>query len=114
MFAYAGTTTERAQETLDVMLDEIRKLGDGIDDDELRRCKARTKSSLIMQQESTGARAGAIARDWFHLQRVKTLDEIHEQVEALTVDRIVEYLNQHPIQDVTVLTIGAEPLNVNL
>lgn len=114
VFAYAGTTTERAQETLDVMLEEIRKLANGIDDDELRRCKARTKSSLIMQQESTGARAGAIARDWFHLQRVKTLDEIHEQVEALTVDRIVDYLNRHPIQDVTVLTIGAEPLNVNL
>ncbi|WP_417851584.1 M16 family metallopeptidase [Thalassoglobus sp.] len=114
VLAYAGTTTERAQETLDVMLAEIRKLGEGIDDSELKRCKARAKSSLIMQQESTGARAGSIARDWFHLKRVKTLDEIHDEVEAITVDRILEYLNQHPLKNVTVLTIGAQPLEVNI
>ncbi len=114
VLAYAGTTTDRAQETLDVMLAEIQKLGEGIDEAELKRCKARAKSSLIMQQESTGARAGSIARDWFHLKRVKTLDEIHEEVEAITVDRILDYLNQHPIEDVTVLTIGAQPLDVNI
>ena len=114
VFAYAGTTTERAQETLDVMLAEIQKLAEGIDDEELRRCKARTKSSLIMQQESTASRAGSIARDWFHLQRVKTLDEIHTEVEELTVERIIDFLNRNPLQGVTVLTIGAEPLEVNL
>ncbi len=114
VLAYAGTTTDRAQETLDVMFNEIRNLGEGIDEAELRRCKARAKSSLIMQQESTGARAGSIARDWFHLKRVKTLDEIHQEVEAITVESIVEYLKQHPLDGVTVLTIGAEPLEVNL
>lgn len=114
VFAYAGTTTERAQETLDVMLAEIQKLAEGIDDEELRRCKARTKSSLIMQQESTASRAGSIARDWFHLQRVKTLDEIHAEVEGLSVERIIDFLNRNPLQGVTVLTIGAEPLEVNL
>lgn len=112
-FAYAGTTTERAQETLDVMLEEIRKLSQGIDDDELQRCKARAKSSLIMQQESTGSRAGSIARDWFHLKRIKTLDEIHDDVENLTVDLILDYLNRNPVQDVSVLTIGAEPLQIH-
>lgn len=114
VLAYAGTTTERAQETLDVMLAEIRKLSEGIDEAELMRCKARAKSSLIMQQESTGARASSIARDWFHLKRVKTLEEIHEQVDAISVEQIVDFLKRHPVQNATVLTIGAEPLDVHL
>ena len=112
VLAYAGTTTERAQETLDVTVAEMKRLGEGIDEAELRRCKARAKSALIMQQESTGARAGAIARDWFHLGRTVTLAEIHERIDALRVDQIMDYIARHPAENFTVLTIGAEPLTV--
>ncbi len=45
----------------------------GIAEDELVRCKARAKSSLVMQQESTFARSSSIARDWYHSNRVTTL-----------------------------------------
>src|SRR5690606_25044640 len=51
VLAYAGTTPERAQETLNVTIDVIRKLADGIEQNELDRCKAGAKSALIMQQE---------------------------------------------------------------
>ena len=112
VMAYAGTTTERAQETFDVMLHEIKRIGEDIDDAELARCKARAKSSLIMQQESTGARAASIARDWFHLKRINTLAEIHQIVDGLTVDQIVDYVNRNPVRDMTVLTIGAKPLQL--
>jgi predicted Zn-dependent peptidase len=112
VLAYAGTTVERAQETLDVVLREMGRLADGIGQDELDRCKARAKSSLIMQQESTASRAGSIARDWFHLGRVVTLDEVHERVNALTVEQVLEYARRHPPRDLTVLTIGPEPLHV--
>ncbi len=57
MICYAGTTHDRAQETLNVTLEEIRRLEGGITEEELHRCKASAKSSLIMQQESTRARA---------------------------------------------------------
>ena len=65
--AYSGTTADRAQETLDVMLHEIAALPGTITEDELDRVKARAKSGLVMQQESTAARASAMARQWFHL-----------------------------------------------
>ncbi len=86
---YAGTTTERAQETLDVILKELWRFNDGIGEDELRRCLARAKSSLIMQQESTASRAASLARDWFHLGRVTTLEEVRYELETLTVDRVL-------------------------
>ncbi|MCA8996928.1 MAG: insulinase family protein, partial [Planctomycetaceae bacterium] len=112
VMAYAGTTTERAQETLDVMIQEIQKLKDGIAADELARCHARAKSALIMQQESTGARASSIARDWFHLQRINTLEDVRKAVEAVTVDQILDYVERYPAEHFTILTIGEKPLKL--
>ncbi|WP_437229337.1 M16 family metallopeptidase [Planctomicrobium sp. SH661] len=112
VLAYAGTATDRAQETLDVMVAEMRKLADGVTEAELDRCKARAKSSLIMQQESTGARASAIARDWFHLRRVNTLTDIHNALNDLTVEQIVDYACRYPARDFTVLTIGEKELQL--
>ena len=110
VLCYAGTTTERAQETLDVLLKELTRLGDGIEEAELNRCKARAKSSLIMAQESTGGRAGSLARNWFYLNRNVTLDEVRSKIEALTTDSVLEYIKSHPAQDFTILTIGEKSL----
>ncbi|MEZ5943283.1 MAG: pitrilysin family protein [Planctomycetaceae bacterium] len=110
VMAYAGTTTERAQETLDVMLQVIRDLENGITEDELDRCKARAKSSLIMQQESTPSRAGSIARDWFYLTRVQTLTEIRAAIDSLSVDDVVQYIKSHPAQPIQGFCVGEHPL----
>ena len=111
VFCYAGTTNERAQETLDVTLAELRRLQEGITQSELDRCRARAKSGLIMQQESTIARAGSIARDWFHLGRVQTLTEVSDQVDALTMDSVMNHVRECPPKDFTVVTLGPEKLD---
>ena len=53
-------------------------------------CKARAKSSLIMQQESSSARASSIARDWYHLGRVTSLEEVRNRIENLTVPQLLD------------------------
>ena len=110
VMCYAGTTAERAQETLDVTLGELRRLAEGIEESELQRLKARVKSGLIMQQESSAARASAIARDWYHLHGVRTLDEVAAIVDGLTGQRINAYLEEHPPRDFTIVTLGPQPL----
>jgi predicted Zn-dependent peptidase len=112
VLAYAGTTAERAQETLDVTLRELQRLGEGISEDELHRCKARAKSSLIMAQESTLSRSSSIASDWFHLGRVTTLAEVRDRIEALTVDTVLDYVHRYPAGDFTILTLGPERLQM--
>ncbi len=113
ILCYAGTTNERAQETLDVTLQELRRLPEGIGEDELDRCKARAKSSLIMQQESSSARASSLTRDWYFLGRVITLDEVRSQIEAITVPRLLDHVARHPAKDFTILTLGPQPLEVD-
>lgn len=111
VFAYAGTTTERAQETLDVTVSEILRLPEGITDEELQRCKARAKSSLIMQQESTMARASSAARDIYHLGRVVSLDEINQRIDRLTVPVVREFVEAHAPRSMVLVTLGPKPLD---
>lgn len=112
VLCYAGTTNERAQETLDVMLQEIDRLAEGITDEELKRCQAGAKSALIMQQESSTARAARIARDWYLRGAIVTLEEIHDKLDALTPDAIADFVRRHPADDITLLTVGPQPLEI--
>lgn len=112
VICYAGTTTERAQETLDVLMAELVRLSDGVDAAELDRLKARIKSGLIMQQESSTARSGAIAADWYFLGRVRTLDELGTILDELSCDSINRYLAAHPPTEFAVVTLGSEELEM--
>lgn len=109
---YAGTTPDKAQQTLDVILDQFRILKNGISADEIQRAKVGLKTSLIMQSESTYARSSGIAADYFLLGRIRTLDEIREKIEALSVDSVQEFLKSHPFEDFTVVTLGPKPITV--
>jgi len=113
LFCYAGTSAERAQETLDVTLDELRRLTGGIEQHELDRLKSRIKAALIMQQESSSARSSSLARSWYHLGRVRTLEEIAERIDALSVEGINAYLAEHPPGELTIVTLGPRQLEVH-
>jgi predicted Zn-dependent peptidase len=110
ILAYAGTTAERAQETLDVLAAEIRQLFAGITDDEINRLKGRIKRALIIQQESSPSRASSIALDWYYLGRVRPLAELSAIIDGLTAESINRYLASNPPREMTVCTVGPQPL----
>ena len=113
VLCYSGTSTDRAQETLDVMLAELRRLGEGIRPDELARLKSRIKSTLIMQQESSPSRSATMAADWYHLGRAQKIEEVGRVIDELTCEGVNAYLAEHPPENFTVVTLGAEPLEVS-
>lgn len=103
---YAGTTPDRAQETLDVCIEEIRRLSDGIEEGEFHRAATGLKSHLIMQGESTGARASALAADQFRLGRPRSLEEIAAAVDAITLDQLNAYIACRRPEALTVVSLG--------
>jgi len=109
---YAGTTPERAQETLDVSLHEIRRLQAGVTDDEFRRAVVGLKSSLVMAGESTPARAAALASDWFRFGQTRTLADVAAEVDAITHDQLNAYLGQRDIGAITMVDLGPAPLSI--
>jgi len=112
IFCYASTSADRAQETLRVLLGEIRRLEEGIREEELEPVKAGVKSALIMSQESSAARAAVIARDWSLLGRVRPIEEIREAIDSLSADKINAYLQAHPPDGFVVVTVGPRELEV--
>ena len=108
--AYAGTTTERADETLEVLLGELRRLSEGVSEEELERARTGLLSKLVMQGESSGARASALARDIFLLGEPRTVDEIKAALTALSLDDVNSYLSNRYNPKFTVLTLGSKPL----
>jgi predicted Zn-dependent peptidase len=110
---YAGARPELAQETLDRMLDEFRNLVNGIEDEELDRVKIGLKSSLIMRQESTGARSGSIASDWYFLNRVRSLEELQSAIDGMTIPGVLDYLRRFPAKNFTIVTLGPAELVAN-
>ena len=114
VMCHAGTSTDRAQETLDVTLDEVRRIArDGVEAEELDTMRAGLKSSLIMQQESSMSRAGSLASDWFYLGRVRSVDEISSSLDALTAGSVSDFARDHDTSAaMTVLTLGPTPLTL--
>jgi predicted Zn-dependent peptidase len=110
ILCHASTTNERAQETLEVLLAELRRLPEGIAEEEVQRVRAGLKSSLVMQEESTAARASVLARSWFHLGRVRTVEEVAREIDKITPASILSYLDRCPPRDFTILTLGPKAL----
>lgn len=111
--AYAGTTPERAQETLDVLVGELKRVAEGVTPEEVERARVGMLSSLIMQEESSRARAGACARDMFMLGRVRSLDEITSAINSVTPATIAAFYEKNPPKDFTVVTLGPKELTLN-
>jgi len=112
IMCYAGTTPEKAQETLDVIIGEFGRLGDGISEEEMNRAKVGLKSTLILQSESSSSRAGSIGGDYYMLGRVRSLDEIKDKIEQTTVDSVLGFLRKKKFGDFTVVTIGPKEVTV--
>jgi predicted Zn-dependent peptidase len=114
VFGYAGTSPDRAQRTLDSYIVELKRLTQGVTADELDRAKIGMKSRVIMQGESSGARSGAIAYDFYHRARTRTLDEMRALIEAVTLPRVNNFLAANPVKELTVVTIGPEALKCGI
>jgi predicted Zn-dependent peptidase len=112
IMCYAGTTPDKAQETLDVIIQQFNELGDGISEEEIQRAKVGLESSLILSSESSSSRAGSIAGDYYMLGRVRSLDEIKEKVDQTSVDSVLGFLRSNKFKDFTVVTIGPKQVTV--
>lgn len=112
IFGYAGTSNDRAQATLDCFVAELHRLSEGIQPDELDRAKIGLKASTIMSGESTGARAGAIAHDYFMRGRIRTLDEIKTAIDSVTVEKVNDYLKRNQPGPFTIVIVGPKELKL--
>lgn len=109
--SYVGTTPDRAQESLDVLFDELTRINLGdVTGEELDRAKIGARSRLVFSGESTGARAGAIASDIARLGRARSLHERLESIARIELDELNGYLRRRTPGRATIQTLGPAEL----
>ncbi len=114
VFGYAGTAPDRAQRTLDSFIVELKRMAAGVTKEELDRAIIGMKSRVIMQGDSSGARAGSLAYDFYHRGRTRTLEEMRAVIESVTLEKVNGFLAGRPVGELTVVTIGPSELNVHM
>lgn len=112
ILAYAGTTVPRAQETLDVLTHELRRLSEGVNQSEFERAIVGMKSSLVMQGESTSARAAAIASDVYVFGKPNRLVDTAAEIDTVTLDKLNAFVREHTPGEMTTVTLGPDALKV--
>jgi predicted Zn-dependent peptidase len=84
----AATSEDDVGALMPVLLDELRKITDGVEPIELARAKAQLRAGLLMTLESPIARAGQIARHILFYGRPLTLEETVAKVDSVTTAEI--------------------------
>ena len=108
---YAGTTADRAQETLDVCQEEITRLAKDITEEELTRAKTVIKGGLFTAGDLPEGRASSLAEDVFLQGEGRSLDDIALGIDSVTLDQIPEYLDAYPPSPKTRVTLGPKALD---
>ena len=112
---YAGSTPQRAAQTLACIRGELERFGGGITPEEFERARTGLKSRLVMQGESGAARASTVAGDLFRLGKARSLQDLARQVDALDPGRVNAAIRDHwgPgwLDQLTLATIGPAPLD---
>lgn len=112
VLVYAGTTPERAQSTLDVTMEVLLRVRGSVTEEELNRVKANIKSSIVLGEESSAARASSNGIDYWIDQRVRPISEIRDAIEQVGIEQIDQYIEKYGPRSVMLLTLGSTELEV--
>ena len=107
---YAGTTPERASETLDVCLTEIDRMQEGISEEEFDRAMVGLRGSTVFNGERTQARAAALVGDFYALGRVRSMEDRLEELANVSLEDVNAYLRDRARPEPTIVTVGREAL----
>ena len=92
---YAGTSAKKALPTMDLILEEFRKLkGEPLDDEELKRAKDQLKGNILMGLESVNSRMANLARQEMYFHKFFSADEVIEKLEEVTAGEVQEMARQ--------------------
>lgn len=108
---YVGTTPERAQESLDVLHEQLLAIQAGdVTQDEFDRARIGLKSRVIFSGESTDARAAAMVADIINRGIPRTLPQILAEIDSIDLETFNAYLNRRALGTLTIQTLGPAEL----
>lgn len=106
----ASTTPDRCEKTYTTLFREIDRLTEDLTEEELRRAVTGIAARRQREADLTQARSEDLADDLFHFGRPIPIEEKLAKVRAVTVQDVARYLEAHPRDRLSVLTLGPKQL----
>ena len=103
-----GTSSDKVQELLKVMSNEINKIANDISQDEVDRCMAQVRASLYMNRETVDSWTGILASNYVYYGRYISVEEIVNGYQEVTISQLQDmakriFTKQKPI---TIAALG--------
>ena len=109
---HAGTTPERAEETIRVCVEQLSELRKGITEDEFARTIQRLKSRTVMRGESTAARASALWSDQHSLGHTRSLADRLREIDEVSLKNVNNWLNNRTFGEMTLVYLGPNQIDL--
>lgn len=108
-YLYVSVDPENAGRVLDIVNEELAALKNGVDPEALARVRIKAATSLGCSGENGLHRFSQIVGDLSTGTPLKTIDEQVADIEAVTPERVAEYLEAYPV-DVEPTLVALGPL----
>jgi len=105
---YAGTSVESAEEVVELVMKELRKLAAGeITDQELTRTRGQLVGGMMLGLESTDSWMSHIARNEIYFGKAVSTEDICQRIRAVTRDEVIHLADSlfHP-EEMTLTLLG--------
>jgi len=91
---YAGTAADQLADLVHLTVDEMKRAAGTLSEAEIARARAQMKAGMLMGLESPSNRAERLARMIAIWDRVPTIDETVERIDAVTPERVRAFAEQ--------------------
>ena len=108
---YAGTTADRADETLAVCRREVGRVAEDVTQAELDRAKTVLKGQLFTTGDLPEGRVGSMMDGLFLDGRPRSIQQIAAGIDDVTLDQVPAYLEAFPPSPATLVTLGPRALD---
>jgi len=109
---YLGVDPKKAEEAVEAVLDELRKIADHpVPEEELTKAREFTKGRLRLGLESTNSLASWLCQQELLMDELKTVDEVialYEAVTAADVQRVARLVLRQPLQLAVIGPFGSD------
>jgi len=103
---HAATGQADIAELVPVIMEELRKAGETISEEELNRARAQYRAGLLMSRESAASRASQIARQIMLYGQPIVMEELLDRLSKITTERLTDLSSRLFSSTPTVAGIG--------
>lgn len=103
---YAGTSAGKVMETVDLVINEFRKLKEELlTEEELTRAKDQVRGNILLGLESSNSRMANLARQEMYFRKFFTVDEIIARIGDVTAEQVQTMAQRLFVPDAIAVTL---------